>query len=779
MANAKSRWSTILLLGITFFAPTLVRAQLTFTTNNGAITITGCTGSPTVLDIPASTNGYQITSIGNNAFSGKSSLAVVTMANGITNIGSYAFQSCYALSAITIPDSVTTLGVNAFNTCNNATNLVIGNGVTRINSGTFQTCSKLGTVLIPDAVTNIGASAFAACNLLTNLLLGSNVAIIGATAFQNCGKLRTFTIPTSVTNIGASAFSGCSALTGAFFNGNAPTNASATIFSGDNSATVFYLTNTVGWGTTFGGVPAMLWNPQLQCGYTTNGGVVKIARYTGTNSSVAIPGTLNGLPVTSIENSAFKNDTQLVHITLPGSVTNIGSSAFAGSGLTSFIASNTLVTIGGSAFQSCLSLTNVAIGRSVTNLGGSAFYDCHLLTAITVDALNPNYCSLGGVLFDQAQTTLIQCPGGVTGGCIIPATATNLVSTALTDNPGLSAINVDPLNPAYSSIDGVLLDKSQTTLLQYPQGKPGTYTVPGNVTDIDYNAFASSVGLTSVMVGDSVRNLGDQAFAGCANLTNAVIGNQVARIGYFAFNFCPHLATISLGTNISSIKAGAFQGCGSLTGIVLPFGVFDIGPYAFNQCSSLTNIVIPNTVTSIGDYAFISCGALTSITLPDSLTSLGTDVFGGCVSMISATVGKGVASLPDWTFQSCRSLTGIYFRGDAPSFGAHVFDFSSTPPVYYLPGTVGWSSTFDGLPVVLWNPQGTGFGRQAGQFGFNITGSSNLVIVVEAGTNPAAAIWSPVSTNILNTFVGTNGTSYFSDSQWSNYPTRFYRFRAP
>jgi hypothetical protein len=84
---------------------------------------------------------------------------------------------------------------------------------------------------------------------------------------------------------------------------------------------------------------------------------------------------------------------------------------------------------------------------------------------------------------------------------------------------------------------------------------------------------------------------------------------------------------------------------------------------------------------------------------------------------------------------------------------------------------------------MLWNPQaqtGDGsFGVRTNQFGFNIIGSSNLVIVVEAGTNFASPVWTPVATNTLNTFVGTNGTSYFSDAQWTNYPARFYRLRAP
>ena len=122
--------------------------------------------------------------------------------------------------------------------------------------------------------------------------------------------------------------------------------------------------------------------------------------------------------------------------------------------------------------------------------------------------------------------------------------------------------------------------------------------------------------------------------------------------------------------------------------------------------------------------------------------------------------------------------------GNAPSFGGtNVFYNDTNITVYYLPGSIGWGSTFIGVPTKLWNPQsqtGDGsFGMQTNQFGFNITGSSNLVIVVEAASNLANPIWSPVSTNTLNTFTATNGTSYFSDPQWTNYPGRFYRLRSP
>jgi hypothetical protein len=111
-----------------------------------------------------------------------------------------------------------------------------------------------------------------------------------------------------------------------------------------------------------------------------------------------------------------------------------------------------------------------------------------------------------------------------------------------------------------------------------------------------------------------------------------------------------------------------------------------------------------------------------------------------------------------------------------------VFSGDTNATVYYLPGTTGWGSMFGGRPTKLWNPlvqNNASFGVRTNRFGFTITGNSNLVIVVEASTNLANSSWTPISTNTLNTFIGTNGTSYFSDPRWTNYLGRFYRLSPP
>ena len=141
-------------------------------------------------------------------------------------------------------------------------------------------------------------------------------------------------------------------------------------------------------------------------------------------------------------------------------------------------------------------------------------------------------------------------------------------------------------------------------------------------------------------------------------------------------------------------------------------------------------------------------------------------------------MGSSLTYIGDSAFTYCGSLTGVYFKGNAPDLGVYVFEEIDRTIVYYLPGTLGWTSTFGGRATVLWNPSiaanDPSFGVRAGQFGFTISGTSDLVIVVEACADLAAPVWTPVGTNVL-----VGGSSYFSDSHWADYPTRVYRLRSP
>ena len=174
--------------------------------------------------------------------------------------------------------------------------------------------------------------------------------------------------------------------------------------------------------------------------------------------------------------------------------------------------------------------------------------------------------------------------------------------------------------------------------------------------------------------------------------------------------------------------------------------------------------------------------AVASLTFPPSLTSIGYGAFANCYRLKEITIPAGVTNIGDQAFYGIPLVNGAYFEGNAPIPGPTTFGFASDPfgypTIYYLPGTTGWGPTLGGRPAVLWNPQaqtGDGFfGVRTNVFGFNMTGNSNVMVVVEAATNLANPTW-----QALGTYMFSNSPVYFSDSQWTNSPSRFYRFRSP
>ena len=187
----------------------------------------------------------------------------------------------------------------------------------------------------------------------------------------------------------------------------------------------------------------------------------------------------------------------------------------------------------------------------------------------------------------------------------IPNSVKKIENDAFWDCTSLIAINVDVQNTTYSSTDGVLYNKNKTILLKYPDGKQGAFTIPNNVTSISDLAFLRS-SLTSIIIPDSVTNMGSGTFCGCKKLARVTIGNGVTSID---------------GIGAGGGGYGAFLGCTSLTSVTIPNSVKSIGFAAFEACTSLTSITIPNSVTSIEQSAFTGCTNLTSITFQGTISS--------------------------------------------------------------------------------------------------------------------------------------------------------------
>jgi hypothetical protein len=286
--------------------------------------------------------------------------------------------------------------------------------------------------------------------------------------------------------------------------------------------------------------------------YESSGTAITITGYTGAGGDVTIPETIEGLPVTSIGGAAFAGCTSLTSVTIPDSVTSIEGSWVTGydpagafgdctnlkrvtigrgvtsmgagafwncTALTTVTISQGVACIGEGAFYGCTSLMSVEIPDSVTRIAGSAFEDCTSLRSIEIpNSVTSIESRLGreGQLFvllgafrNCTSLTSIKIPSSVTligsgGGWFTNWCAVFHGCSSLT------AVEVDPLNPAYSSLDGVLFDKSQTTLLQCPGGKVGVYSIPDGVTSIGDEAFYYCTGLTSVVIDNGVSSIGNR-----------------------------------------------------------------------------------------------------------------------------------------------------------------------------------------------------------------------------------------------------------------------------
>ena len=129
--------------------------------------------------------------------------------DSVTSIGDSAFCGCSSLQSVTIPDSVTSIGDGAFQGCSSLQSVTIPDSVTSIGDSAFSFCSSLQSVTIPDSVTSIGDLVFNGCSSLYSVTIPDSVTSIGNRAFEGCSSLQSVTIPNSVTSIGNDAFAWC------------------------------------------------------------------------------------------------------------------------------------------------------------------------------------------------------------------------------------------------------------------------------------------------------------------------------------------------------------------------------------------------------------------------------------------------------------------------------------------------------------------------------------------------------------------------------------------
>ncbi len=699
-----------------------------------------------------------VTSIGNDAFSGCSRLTSVTIPNSVTSIGISAFHNCSSLTSVTIPNSVTSIGDWAFYECSSLTSVTILSSVTSIGNYAFSGCSSLTSVTIPSSVTHIESFAFSGCSGLTSVTIPNSVISIGERAFSGCSDLTSVTIPESVTSIGNSAFSGCNGLDSVSVAWTSPPSISSDVFDFapnsvqlivPESAAATYAADSE-WGKFYiagtGELPIaasgscgdnLTWELTLHHTLTISGTGAMADYSTFTtlpwySYKAIIKTVVINEGVTSIGVAAFYDCKALTSVTIPESMRSIGSTAFSGcTGLTSVTIPTGVTSIGRNAFSNCSGLTSITIPDGVTSIGEGTFHGCSGLTSVTIPE---SVTSIGNYAFQNCgRLTSVTIPDSVTSigeyafwGCsgltsvTIPNTVTSIANHAfmalkkLTIEDGTTALSVTNQHSSsthYASFYSCPID---TLYL----GRTITGGTVSEWDDLSIYTPPFGTALKQVTIGNSVTAISDYTFYSCSGLTGINIPSSVTSIGKHTFSGCTALKklTIEDGTTVLSVvnyyydfnnnHSESFYNSSidtlylgrSITYATKPSGSSYRDATTAPFGSALKQVTIGNSVTAISDNVFYGCSGLTSVTIGNSVISIELAAFSGCSGLTSVTIPNSVTSIGNSAFYGCSGLTSVTIPNNVTSIENGAFSYCSGLTSVTIPNSVTsiGSSVFSG-----------------------------------------------------------------------------------
>jgi len=482
--------------------------------------------------------------------------------SSVTTIGPQAFTNCYQLISILIPASVTTINKYAFESCNNLSSITVGWPVPLDLSsywGIFNNVNKTACILhVPYGT----ASRYRAANQwkdFSNIVEATNgfnlsvgtvsvAAAAGSTATVNVTANVSWTASSDQTWLTVNPSSGTNNSTLTF---TAEANPSRSMRSAkvtvsatgvdSQTITVTQVGSNVPLNVTAGGLSTSLTAEELAsvAKLTLTGTIdardfktmrdnmpllaeldlsgTTIVAYSGSEGTSIWNNnnySANTVPEFAFMNSNWQGKNSLISVVFPSTMTSFGQFAIGNcNGLTIVTIPSLVTTIGNAAFSGCQSLTSVSIPPSVTTIEMQSFLACRSLTSV-----------------------------------FIPSSVTSIGNRAFSCSSG--SITIEASNPNYSSIDGVLYNKTQTSILQCPISKTGTYSIPVSVTTIGANAFEQCSNLTSIVIPSSVTSIERSSFQDCSGLTTITIPSSVTSIGNAAFYNCRNLSSIYSNSGI-------------------------------------------------------------------------------------------------------------------------------------------------------------------------------------------------------------------------------------
>ena len=478
---------------------------------------------------------------------------------------------------------------------------------------------------------------------------------------------------------------------------------------------------------------------------TDDDGNATITGYNGKASGLVIPSAIDGHTVVAIGDNVFKNNSRLNIVIIPDTVTEIGYSAFAYSGLQSITIPNTVKQIGNEAFRNCKNLTDIELPNALTEIAYGTFGNCENLESVTIP---DTVTKIGSNAFINSGLQSVTMPNAVTtigenafrycqglAEVKLPDALTEIGYSAFGNCYNLKKVYIPKdigtaeymathqwrLGSFYncSSLETIEFAKGITKipqgLFEYCTGLK-KLTIPDTVTEIHSLAFTQCVNLSEIEFPESLKTIYSSAFSNCTSLTEVKLPDSLTLIGYSAFQNCTELKKIYVPKNIETEeymathqwRLGPFYNCSNLENVEFAKGITQIPQGLFQHCTGLKSIVIPDSVTFIAAYAFIDCTNLQEPTFSSKLNAIALSAFESCTALKSAIIPNSVLQMGNAVFKNCSSLTEVSIPISRINIGDSMFQGCASLEKITLPDkvtTVGASAFQDctALKEIVWS----------------------------------------------------------------------------
>lgn len=579
--------------------------------------------------------------------------------------------------------------------------------VLKLGDGLFQDNTAVNSVTLGKGIRVIGENAFSGASGLVCIVTDEELAEIGANAFNGCTSFNSVILYDAITSIGGNAFAGCKNLT------------------------IYCNEGTIGYEyAQSNGIAYEILNPSLEpktvvCDdivyYISNGEATLLQANKILKHYIVIPATIDGYPVTSIAPGAFKNITAYVNgypaewgISLPETITSVGTGAFKSSSVGSINVPNAVREIPQDTFSNCTLLKLQNFPDNLEYIGDYAFAGSNILDLPCIDSIK----HIGYRAFQSSKLNTVYYPKIANvlpeafAGCkdlkevYIPEGVTNIGDYAFEGCEMLSRVDLPTqLGVCANKINFI----NCPNLIFYISSEYNeTELIYNNVPyfiikdDEEPLIYTENDIKYYILNDEAILMYCNREKSGDLIIPERVCGYPVTKINDAAFRDCKEIYNVTLPDTISYLGESAFKGCLGLENINIPKNVTQISHMCFCECISLKEIHFSDLLKCIGDYAFrgtgiteitdfanveqIGYGAFEYSSLEKLVYPAGVDVkrmaFNGCEKLNDLVIQEGVTELPYCVFAGCDSLSKIIIPKTVMSIGKSALPYNAALGVY-------------------------------------------------------------------------------------------------